>query len=137
MLGEGQDPQYDGAVDEAPHGGRSCGSQKPGWILGTVAESVQSLTKLGCSLFALYFPYGTRDWKPGGTGNFLEGNCPWRRRLGVLGSGQISLQWEEGLSAVCMALPAERCLRTHTGLQHLSVGLLLHPHLGISEEVKT
>lgn len=135
-MGEGQDPQYDGAVDEAPHG-RRCGSQKPVWILGTVAGSVQSPPKIGCSLFVLYLPYETGDWKPGGTENFLEGNCPWRRRLGVLRRGQISSQWEEGLSAVCMALPAERCLRTHTGLQHLSVGFLLHPHLGISEEVKT
>lgn len=121
-------------VDEALYGGRSCGSQKPGWILGTMVERVQSLPKLGCSLFALYLPYGTGDWKPGGTGSFLEGNCPWKRRLGIFGSGQISSsQWEEGLRAVYMALPAEHGSRTHTGFQHSSVGLLLHPHLGISE----
>lgn len=107
-------------VDEAPHGGRSCGSQKPGWILGTTVERVQSLPKLACSACPVPSIWNRR-LETRRHREFPRRKLPLEEKAGSSRSGQISSQWEEGLSAVCVALSAEHGSRAHTGLQHSPV----------------
>lgn len=82
----------------------SCGSQKPIWTLVAMMDSVHSPSKLGCcfpSTFHMEKETGTRGHRA------FPRRSPCRGRLGVLRSGWISPQWEEGLGAVSTPLPTE------------------------------